>query len=128
MQFKQLKSLRVFIFLLLTVFFTDTVYANGMVVVAQAPDGNSTITEHCPGADHSVVHEDHHHKHESQSQQKPSSNDHCSKCTHCMSCFTALPPSQFNNMQSQVEKITTSLFKPSYLSYVSAQPQRPPIF
>ena len=124
MQLKRLKFLRAFIFLLVAVFLTDTVYASGMMIAAQAPISNSTVIEHC--LDHRVVDADHH-KHEADTQQKQSSSDHCSKCTHCMACFTVLPPSQLNNLESQVEEISTSLFKASYLSHVSAQLQRPPI-
>ena len=41
--------------------------------------------------------------------------------------FYHLPPSQLDKMQSQIQATTISLFEPSYLSHVSAQPQRPPI-
>lgn len=124
MHFKHLKSLRTFTFLLLTVFFADTVYASGMMVVDQLATNHSSISEHCIESTNADLHSDHH-KHDTQ--QKQSSNDHCSKCGHCMACFTVLPPSQIDNMQSQLQAITVSLFEPSYLSHVSAQPQRPPI-
>lgn len=124
MQFKQLKSFRIFVFLLLAVFFTDTVYASGMMTTDLLPTSHPSANEHCIEPGHTNAHSNHH-KHDSQ--QKQSSTDHCSKCGHCMACFTVLPPSQLDNMQSQIEAIVISLFEPSYLSHVSAQPQRPPI-
>ena len=66
-----------------------------------------------------------HHKHDKD--QKQSTNDECSKCGHCLACFTILPPSQIDKMQSQIQANTLSLFEPSYLSHINSQPQRPPI-
>ena len=125
MQFKQLRLFRFFIFLLLTVFFSDTVYASGMMVADQLC-ANHTVSaaEHTNHDGHSMSQYDQH-KHDAN--QKQSANDHCSKCGHCMACFTVLPPSQLDNMQSQVQAIAVSLFEPSYHSHISAQPQRPPI-
>lgn len=124
MQFKQPRSFRIFIFLLLTVFFTDTVYATGMMVVDQL-SANHTVSAK------SHIHEGHdinqHDNHNHDTGQKQSTNDHCSKCGHCMACFTILPPSKLANMQPQVQAIEASLFEPDYLSHVGAQPQRPPI-
>lgn len=121
MQFKQLKSLRIFIYLLLTVFFSDTVYASGMMVADQLCVNHTvSSTSH----NHEMIQYDHH-KHDAG--QKQSANDHCSKCGHCMACFTVLPPSQLDKIQSQVQAIEVTLFEPSYHSHVSAQPQRPPI-
>ncbi len=124
MQFKQPRSFRIFIFLLLTVFFTDTVYATGMMVADQLPANHTVSAE-------SLIHEGHdisqHDNHNHDTGQKQSTNDHCSKCGHCMACFTVLPPSQINKMQSQLDAIALSLFEPSYLSHISAQPQKPPI-
>lgn len=124
MQFKQLRSLRIFIFLLITVFFTDTVYASGMMVADQLCDNHTVSTESHNHDNHDMIQLDHH-KHDEG--QKQSTNDHCSKCGHCMACFTILPPSQLDKMQSQIQATTISLFEPSYLSHISARPQRPPI-
>ncbi len=124
MQFKQLRSLRVFIFLLLTIFFTDTVYASGMMVADQLSGNHTVSTESHNHDDHDMIQHEHH---QHDAGQKQSTNDHCSKCGHCMACFTILPPSQLDNMQSQIQAIEISLFAPSYHSHISAQPQRPPI-
>jgi predicted aldo/keto reductase-like oxidoreductase len=124
MQFKQLKSLRTFIFLLLAVFFTDTIYASGMMVADQlSANHHTTDNAHSPEPTHVDAHD--HHKDDTQ--QEESSSDHCSKCGHCMACFTVLPPSQLDNMQSEVHAVANSLFESSYISHVSAQPNRPPI-
>lgn len=124
MQFKQLRLIRIFIYLLLTVFFSDTVYASGMMVADQLCVNHTVSTESHNHDDHDMIQHDHH-KHDAG--QKQSTNDHCSKCGHCMACFTILPPSQLDNMQSQVQAIEVSLFEPTYYSHISAQPQRPPI-
>lgn len=124
MVFKQLRSFRLFIFLLLTIFFTDTVYASGMMVADQLCDNHTVSTESHNHDDDDKIQNDHH-KHDAG--QTQSTNDHCSKCGHCMACFTILPPSKLANMQSQVQLIEVRLFEPDYLSHVSAQPQRPPI-
>lgn len=124
MQFKKLRLIRIFIYLLLTVFFSDTVYASGMMVADQLCVNHTVSTESHNHDDHDMIQYDHH-KHDAG--QKQSTNDHCSKCGHCMACFTILPPSQLDNMQSQVQAIEVSLFEPTYYSHISAQPQRPPI-
>lgn len=129
MIFKNFKYLRFFIFLLTTVFLLDTVYASGMMTAAQISANNSDVTEdhlevnHYGDAQHSDAHSNHHHD----SHKKQSSDSGCSKSSHCMACFTVLPPSQLKNIQSQMQQITTSLFKTSYISHVSARLQRPPI-
>ncbi|OZA08077.1 MAG: hypothetical protein B7X97_07535 [Methylotenera sp. 17-45-7] len=124
MQFKQLRSFRTFIFLLLTIFFTDTVYASGMMVADQLCDNHAASTESHNHDDHGM---NQHENHQHDADQKRSANDNCSKCGHCMACFTVLPPCQLDNMQSQVQAIEVSLFEPGYHSHISAQPQRPPI-
>jgi ferredoxin len=125
MQFKQLRSFRLFVFLLLTIFFTDTVYASGMMVADQLCDSHTVSIEILHDHDdHDMVQHAHHQPDEIQ---KQSSNDHCSKCGHCMACFTVLPPSQIENIQLQHQTVEVSLFQPSYNSHISAQPHRPPI-
>lgn len=124
MKFKQLRTFRVFIFLLLTIFLTDTVYASGMMVAEQLCDNHIVSIE-------SHNHDDHvmnqHENHEYDAGQKQPTNDQCPKCDHCMACFTVLPPSQLDKLQSQLQATEVILFKLSYLSHISAQPQRPPI-
>ena len=127
MHIKHIKSLRTFIFLLLTVFMVNTVYASGMMSVIRLPSTNNSAVEyHLNNDDHSA-HQNHHQKHRSESKQERPSDDHCSKCTHCMACMSYLSPSEFNKIDSQIEEASILLFKPNYLSYIRAQPQRPPI-
>ncbi|MBC7787790.1 MAG: hypothetical protein H7Z18_10285 [Methylophilaceae bacterium] len=124
MQFKQLPLLRVFILLLLIVFFTDTVYASGKMAADQMCT-NYTFSAENHTHDGHDIHQHEHHKHDAADKQSP--NDHCSKCGHCMACFSVLPPSQLDNMQSQPQTIAVCLFEPSYLSHVIAQLNKPPI-
>ncbi len=124
MNFINLKFLRIFIFLLTTVFLTDTVYASGMMVADQLC-ANHTVTAVEYSHDGYDMDQHDHHKHDND--HKQSANDHCSKCGHCMACFTILPPSQLADLQSQVKAIEVSLFEPVYHSHISTQPQRPPI-
>lgn len=124
MKFKQLRSFRVFIFLLLTIFFTDTVYASGMMVADQLC-GNNTVSIESHNHDDHGMNKHENHQHDTGKDQ--STNDQCSKCGHCMACFTVLPPSQLDKMQSQLQTTEVILFEPSYHSHISAQPQRPPI-
>ena len=123
MEFIKLKSLRIFIYILLMVFFTDTVYASGMMVADQLCADHTVSAESHHHGSHDMDHSENH----DQDYQKQSTNDQCNKCGHCMACFTVLPPSQIDNMQSQLQAIENSLFELSYHSYISAQPQRPPI-
>ena len=123
MNVKNLKFLRVFIFLLTTVFLVDTVYASGMMAAAQVSANHTEIEAHCLEKNHGDTHLNHHHD----AQKKQSSNTSCSKCSHCMACFSALPPSQLEILESHTQQMTNTLFKPSYHSHVSAQPHRPPI-
>lgn len=119
------KSSRNFMLLLLVVFFVDTVYASAMMLSDQLPANHASQSEHCINPTTDNTHGDHH---QHDVQQKQSTNDHCSKCSHCMACFNVLPPSQLvDSMQSRVQASVIRLFEPSYLSHVSAQPQRPPI-
>ncbi len=124
MQFKQLRLFRIFIILLLTVFFTDTVYASGMMVADQLCVNHAVTSESHQHDAHDMSQTGYHKHHDDQ---KQSMSDHCSKCGHCMVCFTVLPPSQLANMQSQVPAIEVSLFEPIYHSHITAQSQRPPI-
>ena len=124
MQFKQLRSLRTFIFLLLTVFLADTVYASGMMLADQLPANHTASAE---SHNHDVHDMSQHENHQHDADQKQSANDNCSKCGHCMACFTVLPPRHLNKIQAQVQATEVSLFESGYHSHISAQPQRPPI-
>lgn len=124
MKFKQLRSFRVFIFLLLTIFLTDIVYASGMMVADQLCENNTVSIESHNHDDHDM---NQHENHQHDAGQNELTNDQCSKCDHCMACFTVLPPSQLDKMQSRLQASEITLFEPSYHSHISAQPQRPPI-
>lgn len=128
---KQLTSLRVFVFLLLTMFISETVYAAGMMAAVELH------TEHHSALANDTEHEGHTHQHNQhhqsslddhhKSQDKSTSTNNCTKCGNCMACFTVLPSPQIENLppQHMVEAIV--LFKVSYISHLSAQPEKPPI-
>lgn len=122
MRFKKHKFLSVFIFLLTTVFLVDTVYASGTMVASQLFINQNVASEHCLQDDTSDT--ETHHNHDSQ---KNSADDGCAKCSHCMACFTVIPPSKVSSIESHTQYITANLLKPSYISHVTASLQRPPI-
>ena len=124
MGFLKLKTLRQFIFLLITIFITNTVYASGMMLAGEmsvnhTPKNMIHNHDHHDMTQHDYVNHD--------AGQKQLTNHNCSKCGHCVACFTVLPPTQLVKIQSQTVTSTISLSEPSYLSHISAQPQRPPI-
>lgn len=129
MIFKRLTSLRVFVFLLLTVFISETVYATGMMAANELQPNHSAalVTDTGHNDDEQQHHQhqanDHHHG----DHDKNTSADRCTKCGHCMACFTLLPPAKIENMPPQHAVVENVLFKVSYLSHISAQPQKPPI-
>ncbi len=125
MNLRDFRFLRTFLFLLLSVFLTDTVYASGMMTADQLSSNHGSANEHCIEKTNIDTHSDHHNNHDTQ--QKQSSCDQCSKCSHCMACLTVLPPSYLVSMKSQVLATNVALIESGYHSHVSAQPQRPPI-
>lgn len=126
-------SLRIFIFLLATVFIADTVYASGMmasvslhdqgqVKVAQDSSDQHDGMHHCH--DNFIADNDHH-----QSPQKSQSHSQnaCDHCNHCLACFSIIPSSQLQVMPDFNPVILAMPFIEIYLSPASAQPQKPPI-
>jgi hypothetical protein len=121
---KKFRFMRIFLLLLLSMFLTDTVYASGMMAAAQLSSSHGKANEHCVEKIINDTHSDHHNH---DSQQKQSSSNQCYKCSHCMACATVLPPTHIVSMESQVLATNVVLIESSYQSYISAQPQRPPI-
>ncbi len=122
MSFKNPKFLRIFIFILATMFMANTVYANGMMIDDQLCASHN-LTHESHSHDHAITQHDHKH-HDNQVQ---SASDHCSKCGHCMACLTIFPPSQLGDFQAQVNTIEIRLFEPAYYSHINNQPKKPPI-
>ena len=118
------KTFTYYTFLLLTIFIINTVYASGMMLAGEI-SVNHTAKDIIHEHDHHDMAKHNHKSHDSEQQQ--STNQNCSKCGHCLACFTVLPPTQLAKIQSQTVTSTISLFEPSYLSHISAQPHRPPI-
>lgn len=124
----QFNMLRQFIFLLLTVFITESVYANGMMIDERNSGSNSrqiTINndnhvEHChdmQSTPQSQAHSDN--KHQSKSS--------CSNCSHCLACFTMISQRQFAVICMRSDKILASALTETYLSPTSTLLQKPPI-
>lgn len=126
--------LKLFIFLLLTVFITETVYANGMMIVERNSGSNSSQiavnndhpVEHCH--DMQTAQQDHVQSYNNpQSHNKPQSQSSCTNCSHCFACFTMIPQGQFSVISMRPQKIVATAFAENYLSPTSIQLQKPPI-
>jgi len=130
MRFLSHYLLRGFIFLLLTVFIANTVYASGMMAAGQLQAladnqtaqlhvaSASTVEDHChqqPASDGAFQHQQHQHK------------NGCNDCNHCFACFTVLMPGKLNHISNSPQSIPAIPFAETYLSPTSAQPQKPPI-
>ena len=132
MSFLSHNLLRSFIFLLLTVFIANTVYASGMMAAEQlhALADNKVVQHQQHVASASVV-EDHCHQQSAsdgalQCQQHQHKNG-CNDCNHCFACFTVVMPSKLNHISNLSQSISVIPFAEIYLSPTSAQPQKPPI-
>lgn len=131
MIFKRLTSLRVFVFLLLTVFISETVYATGMMAANELqPEHSSSLDIDAAHVQPDEQHQYHKHQtkeHHHSGHDKNTSTDHCTKCGHCIACFTLLPPTKIENLPTQHAAVNNVLYKVSYISHISAQPHKPPI-
>lgn len=131
MRFLSHYLLRGFVFLLLTVFIANTVYASGVMVAGQlhALADNKTVQCHAASADAA---EYHCHRQlvsdeASQQQHKQHHKNNCNDCNHCFACFSVIIPSHFNQISTPDQMIAAIAFAEIYLSPASAQPQKPPI-
>lgn len=115
------KFLRLFVLLLLAVFISETVYASGMMTVAQIATKNAeTQAEHC----HKVSDAQHYSEHDHEKQHSHAS---CKDCSHCFACFSMMALATLSAPVLQKQLILTSLFVEIYHSPSTAQPQKPPI-
>ena len=128
MRFLSHYLLRGFIFLLLTVFIANTVYASGMMVAGQFADNKAA---QCHAASTAATE---HHCHQQVASDEASQQQHqhhhknsCNDCNHCFACFSVIIPSQFNQISTPDQMIAAIPFAEIYLSPASAQPQKPPI-
>ena len=74
MDSRQLKSLRIFIYLLATVFFSGTVYSSGMMVADQLCANHTVGVESHNLEDREMNQHDHHKHHEHEAEQKQSTS------------------------------------------------------
>lgn len=134
------RLLRTFVFLLATVFITNTVYAGGMMVtvtlnsmagskmVQSQASNEHNNAHHCH--DQVIADEAHQQGHSQgyhQSRHKPQSQSGCSHCNHCLACFSVIPQGQIKTISSLNQVVLAISFAEIYLSPTSAQPQKPPI-
>lgn len=126
--------LKLFIFLLLTVFITESVYANGMMIIErnsgsssrQIAINNDNHVEHCH--DMQTTQQDHAHSdNKPQSHNKQQSQSSCTNCSHCLACFSMIPQGQFSVIFMRSQKILATALAETYLSPTSTLLQKPPI-
>jgi hypothetical protein len=111
------KLLRLFVLLLLTVFISETVYANGMMASLQVTSSHAeTQAEHC----HEV-------QLVQQAHEKQHAHASCKDCSHCFACFSMMVQAPLSTPSLQKQLIATALFVEIYHSPSTAQPQKPPI-
>jgi hypothetical protein len=124
MKLFRLPFLRVFIFLLLAVFVTNTVYAAGVMTSKPFENVKESIA---------VQHQDHTqdaaHCHDQDKSTNQNLNVHssCNQCHHCFACFSAIPLASLSATTIKPPMVLAVLFAPIYLSPVTIQPQKPPI-
>lgn len=134
MNYQRLKSLRIFVIMLLILFVSETVHATGMMAANELKSQNlSSLVvndSHSDHLQHEMQHQNHQHQannHQNCNHNKSSSTHQCTKCGHCMACFTLLPPAKILNLPTQHTVIDNVLYKFNYLSHICAQPFKPPI-
>ncbi len=120
---------RTFVFLLLTVFVANTVYAGGMMTSVAVENLAESVAENVEVQQSVNQHEQHaHHCHDQQqTKQKSQSHTGCDSCNHCLACFSIIPQSQLRTISIPKQMILAIVFEKIYLSPVRAQPQKPPI-
>jgi hypothetical protein len=115
--------LKLLVLLLLSVFISETVYASSMMTAEQLHSSHCSevhVVEHIHPEAHQTQDSVHQHH-------KQQVSDSCSKCGHCMACFSALPSSQSDRVQLTPQTTVIGLFAANYLSYISAPLHKPPI-
>jgi len=131
MRFLSHYLLRGFIFLLLTVFIANTVYASGMMAAGQLHALADSKAVQCHIVSSAAAE---HHCHRQLASDEASQRQHqhhhknsCNDCNHCFACFSVIIPSHFNYISTPDQAISAIPFAEIYLSPASAQLQKPPI-
>ena len=119
------RFLKLLVLLLVTVFMTETVYASSMMSEAQLHHLNYKEKSHTAEHTH----------HDAVHQQKATTlkhqqhvNDNCTKCGHCIACFSVLPTNQQSQISLTPQYSFVGLFIADYRSHISYPLQKPPIF
>jgi len=115
------KLLRLFVLLLAMVFISETVYAGGMVAVAQvSPNNAESQTEHCHKVQQAI-------KHSQQTHEKQQSHANCQDCSHCFACFSMIVQAPLGTAALQKQVIVATVFVEIYHSPSTFQALKPPI-
>jgi hypothetical protein len=140
--------LRIFVVLLVTVFITNTVYADSMMVSASfnsiavntSAHTASELTEghHCH--EHASLDQHHSYQNDSdknygseyvsigqQSHDKSPSHGGCSHCNHCMACYSMMLYDQVNVAFISSQPVLAIATHVLYLAPTNPQPNKPPI-
>ena len=119
------KLLRLFVLLLLTVFVTETVYASGMMTIADLSANQAEKQDgHCHEHGQSLTSAS---SQGPQVSQKQSSSAHSKTCSHCFACYSIIVPATLSACIAQQQMIASTPFLEIYHAPTSAQPQKPPI-
>lgn len=116
--------LRTVVFLLLTVFVANTVYAGGMMMSVAIENLAESVSVE---VQQSVNQHAHHCHDQQQAKQKSQSRTGCNSCNHCLACFSIIPQSQLRALSIPKQMVFAVSFVQIYLSPISTQPQKPPI-
>lgn len=126
--------MRIFVTLLVTVFFANTVYAGGMMVSANSGEAQQVSAINHSHEDTDFVAEGHaqHHQHFSAAAQDGDVHDSkshtaCKQCHHCLACFSILLPTIPEMITSANKPVLAMSVTSLYLSPTSPLLQRPPI-
>lgn len=119
------KLLRLFVLLILMVFVTETVYANGMMAVTDlSANKTDQQVEHCHEHEQQVASQIYLNQH---GHEKQSTHSNCKECGHCFACFSIIVPATLSASVAHQQMIATIPFVEIYHAPTSAQPQKPPI-
>lgn len=126
--------MRIFVTLLVTVFFANTVYAGGMMVSANIGEAQPASAINHSHEDTGFVAEGHaqHHQHITVAAQNGDVHDSkshtaCKQCHHCLACFSIMLPTIPEIIASADKPVLAMSVTSLYLSPTSPLLQRPPI-
>lgn len=121
-----LMTAKSFIFLLIALFFANSVCANQMMLMQAASNLSASSSIHC----HENIAHAHHaadHTHQKLAHQTPVKHSACTSCGHCLACFSAIQNTAIVFLNIQQSTTPEVAYELSYLSHISDLPKKPPI-